>query len=318
MTDRLPVPLLDPAADGAGVERASASPARPRLAAVTPVAAPAPAARSNVPSLLRDVQAWMLGAITEGAPDRDGEAALLTDGPALSAHERFDVYRYGYRARLVECLEDDYPVVARALGSDAFEALCQGYIERHPSRSPNLNAFGRHMESFIRREATLPDVVARRAFFAELSSLEWCITEMIHAAASPPFDFSSLAALPVEAWGGARLHRSNTVRVLCFEHPVNAYFQKRRSGGDADIPEPSPSATVVYRKGWTIWRMDLTPAMTRVLTALLDGVSIGEALDRIGVDGTDPAALAEAERSVMVWFREWVEGGFFCGATLAP
>jgi hypothetical protein len=62
--------------------------------------------------------------------------------------------------------------------------------------------------------------------------------------------------------------------------------------------------------------MDLTPAMTRVLDALLEGMTIEESLGRIGVDETDPAALAEAERSVMVWFSEWMQGGFFAGVEL--
>jgi hypothetical protein len=57
--------------------------------------------------------------------------------------------------------------------------------------------------------------------------------------------------------------------------------------------------------------MDLTPAMTRVLSALLDGAAILDALGKMGVDETDPAAIAEAERSVMVWFREWVSSGLF-------
>lgn len=316
MTDRLPVPLVDPGAEDAGTERASASPAWRRLA-VTPPPAAASASGSARPHSLRDVQTWMVSAITSDTPDRGGEAALLTAGPRLSAHERFETYRYGYRARLVECLLDDYTVLGRTLGDGAFEALCHGYMERHPSRSPNLNAFGRHMEAFLREGGALPGFEVHRAFLAELAALEWCITEMIHAAASPPFDFASLASLPVEAWGGARLHRAGTVRVLPFEYPVNAYFQKLRAGGEAEIPAPAPSVTAVYRRGWTIWRMDLTPAMARVLTALLGGLPIGDALERMGVDETDPEALAEAERSVMVWFREWVEAGMFSGITLA-
>ena len=68
--------------------------------------------------------------------------------------------------------------------------------------------------------------------------------------------------------------------------------------------------------------MDLTPAMTRVLDAMLGGSPLGEALSKIGVDETDSAAVQEAERSVMVWFREWVGSGFFrdfsLGTTFAP
>jgi hypothetical protein len=303
-------------------ERASASPIR-RLRALDvdadadvdagPAAASFPA--EALPEGLRDVQTWMMTAITAMSPDSAREAALLTDGRALSAHQRFEIYRYGYRARLVECLLDDYPVLAMTLGEAAFETLCHTYVERHPSRSPNLNAFGRHMAN-VCKEAAPAGFGAASDFLAELATLEWCITEMIHAPASAPFDFASLATLPIEAWGGARLVASQTVRVLAFTHPVNAYFQKRRRGGDADIPPAGASATVIYRKDWTIWRMELTPAMMRVLTALLEGTPIAEALERMGVDESDPAALGEAERSVMVWFRAWVEAGFFCGIRL--
>jgi hypothetical protein len=63
--------------------------------------------------------------------------------------------------------------------------------------------------------------------------------------------------------------------------------------------------------------MELTRAMAGVLEALLAGAPIGEALARLSVDETDANALAEAERTVMLWFREWVEAGFFSGVTLA-
>jgi hypothetical protein len=99
---------------------------------------------------------------------------------------------------------------------------------------------------------------------------------------------------------------------------VNAFYQTCR-GTDVVPAAPSagPTATAVYRSAWRLWRMDLTPAMTRVLAALLEGVPVEESLGRLGLDQSDPAAVAEAERSVMVWFKEWVQSGFFAGITLA-
>ncbi|MDB5220716.1 MAG: hypothetical protein JWO86_8643, partial [Myxococcaceae bacterium] len=104
---------------------------------------------------LRDVQVWMVSAIT-GVRDRTPDASAkdveryVTAGPRLSAADRFDIYRSGYHARLFECLLDDYPVLAAMLDSECFEALCRAYVDRHPSVSPNLNGFGRHMASFCR------------------------------------------------------------------------------------------------------------------------------------------------------------------------
>lgn len=118
------------------------------------------------PPLLRDVQVWTVGAITGAEADADEKAVarFVTPGPRLTAAERFDIYRSGYHARLLECLLDDYPVLAAMLGRDEaghdrdgegqFAALCRAYVDRHPSASPNLNGFGRHMSSFC-REAKL-------------------------------------------------------------------------------------------------------------------------------------------------------------------
>jgi hypothetical protein len=236
----------------------------------------------------------------------------------MSARERLEIYRSGYRSRLVECLLDDYPVLAETLGEERFEALCHAYVDRHPSSSPSLNAFGRKMPAFCRDKEGL--------FASELAALEWALVEVLHAATPPSLDLATLQAIPMEAWAGVRLIKGEAVRLLEFEHPVNAYYQARRVGEKPEVPAPSKTATAIYRQGLTLWRLDLTPAMTRVLSALLDGETIGEALGRMdpglgrgcredlgpAVDAeSDGEALAEAERSVMTWFREWVEAGFF-------
>ena len=315
MSDRLPSPVLDGAGEAPIFERASATSAR-----VIGLGKAVHAVEGRGPrrfASLRELEEKMVDAIT-GSEALAADGALhLTPGPSLDPRQRLEIYRFGYRARLVECLDDDYPMLARTLGAAAFERLAHQYIERFPSRSPSLNAFGRRMSELC-RVADLGEHDALRPFFAELAALEWALVEIIHAKEPPPFDSAALKAIPVERWSTARLMRSDAVRVLHFEYPVNAYYQACRTGDELPrLPSPSPSATAVYRRGWKLWRMDLTPAMARVVDALLDGITIEESLGRIGVDESDPAALAEAERSVMVWFSEWMQGGFFAGIELS-
>jgi hypothetical protein len=315
VSDRLPSPVADGEGEAPLFERASATSARATRSR-TPLHAVqgggAPAWGS-----LRELEEGMIEAITGAEAAAADAAPRITAGPRLGARERLEIYRSGYRARLVECLDDDYPILARTLGGDAFEQLAHQYIERFPSRSPSLNAFGRRLPELC-RVAELGEHAGSRSFLAELASLEWALVEIVHAKEPPPFDLAALKAIPVERWGTARLVRSEAVRLLHFEHPVNAYYQACRTKDELPhIPSPSPSATAVYRRSWRLWRMDLTRAMTRVLDALLDGQTIEESLGRIGVDESDAEALAEAERSVMVWFSEWMQGGFFAGVELA-
>lgn len=310
MTDRLPVPLSDEG-QAAGAERASATPGGAVRHLHAAGDAPSRAAAGTSPRTLDAVERWMVSAISGTEADAADASAWVKDGPRLPARDRLEIYRFGYHERLAECLEDDYRILAKTLGHERFHALCHAYVERHPSSSPNLNAFGRHFSAFL-LEADLGELAPARPFLSELARLEWALVTAVHAAAPPPFELATLVAIPADQQGEVRFVPSDTVQVLRFEYPVNRFFQAcRTEEAVPELPAPSPSATAVYRQGHTLWRMDLTPSMTRVLEALLASASLGEALAQMGVDETDPAALAEAERSVMIWFREWVQGGFF-------
>jgi hypothetical protein len=230
-------------------------------------------------------------------------ASLVTGGPRLAAAERLGIYRDGYRARLVECLADDYPAVQALLGADGFEELAHRYIERHPSRSPSLNAFGRGMAAFLLEEAP-----PWAPFAADLARLEWAIVEAIHAPASPALTLDRLGHLTPDQWPSARLVPAASAVVLRFAYPVNAYYAAFRSGpGEApSIPDAVPTAVLVHRPRWAVLRTDLSDPMARLLHALAGGAPLGEAL-AAAVPASDEGAEAEVSR----WFREWVEDGVF-------
>jgi hypothetical protein len=136
------------------------------------------------------------------------------------------------------------------------------------------------------------------------------MVETIHAPSSAPLTLEGLHDLPAEAWSEARLVPNTALRLLRFGYPVNEYFQGFRDGGDPPIPEPRKSSTVVWRSGPTVWRMDLTDAMRKVLSALLDGESLAAALLKVEprfCGGEEP----NPEAQVTGWFREWVQGGLF-------
>lgn len=308
-------------------ERASATLApqvtRKRADADPAVRATSPASPS---ATLREQQLWFARTVMaparvgqsedESAGKSEGDHAthrMLTSGPRLSALERFEIYRCGYQARLLECLADDYPVLQHALGESAFEDLCRAYVAAFPSTGPSLNVFGRRMAEFCRGEAPVPP--AMRAFAADLAALEWTIVDVIHAPGSEPLTVDGLREVPMDAWADARLVANSASRLLRFDHPVNAYFQSFRGGGSPSIPEPAASATVVYRGGPSVWRMDLTVPMFEVLSSLAAGESLGVSLARahaslVGVDEQ------EAGRRVLGWFRDWVASGLFARVEL--
>lgn len=304
------------------VERASASPVlaptrvrrrRARRSAGAAIAGP-----------LRDVQGWFGAVISDPRSVQAGIAAaarkgllgvrspsglerIVTAGPELSASERMGIYHYAYHARLVDCLADDYPALVTALGQRGFTRLARKVISAHPSDGPNLNFYGRHLVTYLRRH---PAACPRRAFVLDLAVLEWAMVEVLHAQAAPVFSVVALQAIPAERWARMRLRPSATVRILRFRHPVNSYLQAERDDRHPRIPRPGASATAVYRRGFRVWRMDLTPAMADLLDALFAGRPLERALMAVARQRRDePQEQVLAD--VMRWFSSWVDGGFF-------
>lgn len=295
-------------------ERASATPRKARRTDGAAHAARVQEATALVaPLSLEASQRWFQTVVTHPVSVEDGAVeaglgieAVVRPGVAIAAHDAVGVYHHAYRARLVECLADDYPVLAHTLGEEAFEELAARYIVRHPSRSPNLNAYGRHMEAFCASHGD-----PEGTFWADVARLEWALVEMIHAEDAAPLAARELAKISPESWARARLVPSDTLRVLRFAHPVNAYYRAMRHEEHVPPPPAAPQALAVYRQGFTLWRMELTPAMADLLEDLARGETLGGALSAMEARLTDPEALEAAAKDVMEWFSSWVQGGFF-------
>lgn len=258
----------------------------------------------TLPLGLVATQAAFFARVTRGEPKHDSgnEAAaeLLPLRP-----ERVAVYQNGYRARLVECLADDYPAVCHLLGELHFEQLCHGYLGAHPP-GPSLNDFGANFAQYLAARGDEQD-----AFAAELAQLEWALVRAVHASDVQQLSPDRLAALTPEAWQTARLVPSRTLTLLGTRFPVNAYLQTFREGGSPEIPgRPSPSWVVVCRRGFDVWRLDLGDEMGRLMAALVDGRPLAAALDVLTPPSTE-AETAARESRLQQAFQQWVSAGCF-------
>jgi hypothetical protein len=257
---------------------------------------------------LRDAQRWFLSAISHGESLEEGVAvaarettggaldAHVTPGPRMSSRDRLAIYHHAYRARLVECLADDYGALRFALEEEPFEKLAHEYIAEIPSRSFSLNFYGKRMPEFVRSRT---EEWAR--FGADLAALEWAIVEAIHAPDPSAQLAEKLRALAPEDWESVRFSPSPTLTIVRSDFPVNDFFQAFRDEQSPKIPSEEKSATAVYRKGMSIWRRALSQPMEKLLSSILSGEALGEALSK--ADAT--------EDEVSAWFGEWMSDGYF-------
>jgi len=260
--------------------------------------------RAEAPGL-DGLQRWLFERVTSPEAAVLGAGAEHVSPGGLPAAARLDVYRHGYFARLSECLADDYPAVAYALGPEAFEALCRSYIVAHPPRSASLNFYGAEFAGFCRRRGEA------LAFEADLARLEWAVVEAIHADAAQVLDPTALGTLGAERWAAARLVPSPALRLLRVTYPVFDYYRAFLAGEAPERPSPEATAVAVCRRGDDVWRLELAEPLAQLLARLVAGERLAVALDQAtgpALDALGPGALQRA-------FGDWVACGLFAAIT---
>jgi hypothetical protein len=238
----------------------------------------------------------------------DADAAGLLAGEFATGLE---VYRHAYRARLVAALDDNYTVLARALGDEAFAALGQAYLDARPSQHPSIRWFGHELVGFM---ADADDELVPHAGLVDVARMDWALRGAFDAAEAPPLDPATLAALPPDDWAGLVLHLQPSVQRVTLAYAVEPAWRMLRewdpeSGADQpELPEPQPHTHVllVWRQdGETRWR-SLEPLEATLLDAVAGGAPFALLCERAASALNDAEAAAPA---VIGALQRWLADG---------
>lgn len=282
---------------------------------------------------LDEVQRWMQAVITHPAGpavalESPEAASAITVGPnqvervvarsrALTSLERLDIYYRAYYARLLDCLREEYSVLAAALGNELFDAFAVAYLQSHPSQSYTLGRLGAKFPEFLAE--TRPPAEAGDepdadwpAFMIDLARLERIVNEVFDGPGNeglPPLDPARLRAIPPQDWPEARLVTAPCLRLATLQFPVNEFFTAIARKQPASLPEPGVSHLAVTRRDFRVKRFELSVQQFTLLSALQNGAIIGGAIEgaaRVATDSVDDFAMQLRE-----WFRQWTTEGFF-------
>jgi len=204
-----------------------------------PDAAASPATRLR--QLQRDLQSHLLG---EPSPIADA----IADAPPLSVADRLGIYRNAYRVRLIEALDDTYPVLHAVLGDEVFSALGEEFVAAHPSVHRSIRWYGSALSEFLRQ---CPPY-AEQPILAELALLEWTLAEVFDAADAKPKPRSALSAIDASAWSELKFEFHPALRRLHLHWNTAAVWQAMKR--DEAPPDP---VCAEHPVPWLLWRQDL-------------------------------------------------------------
>lgn len=241
-----------------------------------------------------------------GAIVAEPDTALFARGASDPAR-RLDIYRHAYRSRLAEALAANYPVLARALGDDAFAGLAAQYIDARPSHHASIRWFGDQLGAFCDETA---DVLPHPAL-RDLVKLEWAVCSAFDAADAPLATRDELMQLAPDAWPALRLKFHPSVALLELAWGVEPIWQAlsrdMEAGVERDVPEPQQNAHAIV-----VWRQALTPKWrsldateARCLAAALRGDTFAQWCD-VAAAQLDPASAPPA---VVGWLQVWLTDG---------
>lgn len=279
---------------------------------------------SRLPEIQADFQSYLL----------QGDSAVeshVVGTERVPIATRLAIYGDGYRARLVEALQANFPVLSELLGEGDFETLAGAYIRTHDSPFFSIRYYGNALSEFL---ATEPEY-AGAPVLAELARWEWAMTEVFDALDAEPIAVSDLAQVAPEDWAELRFEWHPSVRRLALSwnapqiwKAVSEAGEPRQSGNAnqsveseadetrPDIPEvvfnPEPVEWLLWRHELRTFFRSLEPSEVVALTAAREGRSFGEICALLSIESGE----AEAPAKAAGFLRNWVESGLLTAARL--
>jgi len=244
---------------------------------------------------------------------------LLTGDSTIGSHvvgtqrvpveTRLAIYGDGYRSRLIEALQNTFPVLAELLGETDFHAMATRYVVAHESSFFNLRYYGDQMDEFLAGDAEY----SRAPILAEMARWEWAMAAAFDAGDAEPIDISAFAGIGPEEWAGLRFEWSPTVQVVELEWNVPQLWKAVTEGTEHPEPDPVPASYLIWRRELQIYFRPLGEEEASVVAAARGGHSFGELCVLLceHLDEGDASAHAAG------YLRGWVESGLLAGRVVS-
>lgn len=266
-----------------------------------------------------------------------GEAdELLKPNDRLTALERLEIYSRSYWFRIIDCLYDDFPGLAAALGPKAFDKLARAYLAERPSQSFTLRNLGEGMDWWLRAH---PEYAGKHLQLAlDMVRLEWAHIEAFDAAERKPLGPEDLLAPGPELRVGLQPH----LRLLELAFPVddlrieaNQWVEEHEELSNAPTGErverdrkqaarryrrlkPKQIHLAVFRSEGSVYYRRLEAGEFQLLGLLAAGTAVGESLElALGAQVNSEEELEAFSASVQNWFAEWARLGWLTAREIA-
>ncbi|MEN9450443.1 MAG: hypothetical protein RJA83_1057 [Pseudomonadota bacterium] len=192
-------------------------------------------------------------------------------------HERLEVYSNAYDWRLIDALYQEYGLLAKLVGDEAFTELAEAFIDAYPSQFYSIAKFSEPLAQFLRED----EVYSEQAHLSEIAQLIKALITSLEAADAPCLNFAALANVVEQNWPSLCFKFHPSVQYFNFNY--NSYAIWKALVQEKSIPEvlKTNSHCVVWRKGLQSYAVALTDAEALVLTRIQQGSCFADVCEAV-------------------------------------
>ncbi len=214
---------------------------------------------------LEQIQRWLTSIMIKPGALNDrirlaDEAYKLDNGKVvqpsatMSSGQKIGIYARGYIARLMECMEGEYPAVRYLLGEDLFNTFVKTYLINVPSRSPDLYDLGKDFAAFLK--ASQPTNAADTSMFdlpVELAILERALAEASRIRGLERQENNRAIDSQMHfLFGTISFKTSPCLILLDLQFPLADFIKAVQHNREAETPEKQRSYIAISRKNYAV------------------------------------------------------------------
>ncbi len=191
--------------------------------------------------------------------------------------ERLAVYSNAYIWRLVDALAQEFGLLAKFLGDEAFTELAEAFVDANPSRFYSIAKFSEPFIPFLTTTAPYSE----KQYLCELAQLIKGLSVCLEAENAPCLSIKALAEIPEQNWPSLCFKFHPSVHYFHFNY--NTYTIWQALVQETPRPELQKIQTycVVWRKDLQAYAIAITEAEALALTQLSQGFCFADVCEAI-------------------------------------
>ena len=182
------------------------------------------------------------------------------------------VYRNTVLGGCVDALRANYPIVARLLGDQMFDAIAAEHAAECPPRRPILALYGGRFPDWIKEQPWIEDV----PYLADVARIERLHIEALFAADERPLEMDQLRG--GDEWLSLRLELHPATRFDWLTSPAMSIWLSQRDEAEGELEfDWHAEGALLIRPQLDVRAIRLDRAGHRFLFGIRSGESVGDA-----------------------------------------